>query len=53
MLPRPLFIDGLEWYTTEHNYQAQKFVDTDLILYEKIRSTKSAYTIWDLQIIKR
>ena len=37
--PFPITIDDQSWYTSEHYFQAQKFLDADY--QEQIRSTKS------------
>ena len=37
--PHSIFVDGTNWQTVEHYYQAQKFIDTDLK--EKIRLSKT------------
>ena len=37
--PHSIFVDGINWQTVEHYYQAQKFIDTDLK--EKIRLSKT------------
>ncbi len=34
-------LDGFWWKTSEHYFQAQKFVTTDSIWFEKIRAAKS------------
>ena len=36
-LPRPLNLDGKEWPTSEHYFQAQQFADTDPAHAEAIR----------------
>jgi N-glycosidase YbiA len=38
LAPYPIFIDGLEWPTAEHYFQAQKFADTPFL--EMIRQTE-------------
>lgn len=45
-LPRPLLIDGREWFTTEHYFQAQKFITTDPVFAETIRLCKRPYDAW-------
>lgn len=37
----PIVLDGRRWPTTEHYFQAQKFVGTDDAYVEKIREAKS------------
>ena len=45
-LPRPLLLDGKEWPTTEHYFQAQKFIETDPDHGEAIRLTKPPVRVW-------
>jgi N-glycosidase YbiA len=39
--PHPIQLDGLDWQTVEHYYQAQKFVDTQTSLIAVIRAVKT------------
>lgn len=45
-LPRPILIDGEAWPTSEHYYQAQKFVTTDPAHAEAIRTTRNPFDAW-------
>lgn len=42
----PIFLDGKNWPTTEHYYQAQKFSDTNI--QEQIRNAKTAREVFDI-----
>lgn len=44
--PRPILLDGKEWETSEHYYQAQKFVTTDPLWAEAIRTAQGPYAAW-------
>ena len=45
-LPQRISLDGTEWPTSEHYYQAQKFVATDPAHAEAIRTTQRPYDAW-------
>lgn len=45
-LPRPLLLEGKEWPTSEHYFQAQQFINTDPDHAEAIRLTKPPIKAW-------
>ena len=45
-LPRPLLLDGQEWPTSEHYFQAQQFVETDPEHAQAIRRTEHPAKAW-------
>ena len=45
-LPEPMLIDGKEWVTSEHYFQAAKFAETAPDLADTIRETKSPAKVW-------
>lgn len=47
-LPEPVLIDEKEWVTSEHYFQAQKFVETASELADTIRVTKSPAKVWKM-----
>jgi ribA/ribD-fused uncharacterized protein len=47
-LPHGLELDGLVWPTSEHYFQAQKFVDTDPEHAEAIRRMQRPYDAWQM-----
>ena len=46
--PRPILLDGKEWATSEHYYQAQKFVTIDPAWAEAIRTAQGPYVAWQM-----
>ncbi len=47
-LPQPMLLDGKEWLTSEHYFQAQKFVTTDPAYAEAIRTARRPYDVWQM-----
>lgn len=45
-LPKPIVIDGQEWSTTEHYFQARKFTETAPELADLIRRTTGPANVW-------
>ena len=45
-LPQPIEIDGQQWPTSEHYFQAQQFISTAPELVEAIRTTWAPSKVW-------